>query len=308
MRNRIKEPGVSNSPVTDNEHMMTRPPRLGQGRVARYGGQAADAPALPARRHSSRLWLAALGLYLFAALPLVALLLRVSPSQVIGHLTETAALQALAISLVTSTAATALCVLFGLPAAYLLARHRFPGREWLDTLTDLPLTLPPVVAGVGLLMAFGRMGLVGRHLEAMGIQVAFTTLAVVLAQAFVALPFFVKAARAGFAAVEPDMEQTALTLGADRWQAFRYVTLPLARPALLAGITLTWARAMSEFGATLMFAGNLPGRTQTLPLAVMSAMESDTDLALSLSALTLLIAGGALVAAKLLLRGEVEPA
>jgi molybdate transport system permease protein len=249
---------------------------------------------------------AAVGLYLFAALPLAALLLRVSPSQVLGHLMEPAALQALGISLATSTVATALCVLLGLPAAYLLARRRFPGREWLDTLTDLPLTVPPVVAGVGLLMAFGRMGLLGRHLEGLGIQVAFTTLAVVLAQAFVALPFFVKAARAGFTAVEPELEMIALTLGAERWQVLYHVTLPLARPALLAGLTLTWARAMSEFGATLMFAGNLPGRTQTLPLAVMSAMESDTDLALSLSALTLLIAGGALVAAKLFLGREED--
>jgi molybdate transport system permease protein len=248
--------------------------------------------------------LAALGLYLFALLPLVALLMRVTPGQVLRLLAEPVARQALAISLATSTVATALCVLLGLPAAYLLARRSFPGREWLDTLTDLPLTIPPVVAGVGLLMAFGRLGLVGRYLEAMGIRVAFTTLAVVLAQAFVALPFFVKAARTGFSAVDPELELIALTLGADRRQAFRYVTLPLARPALLAGLTLTWARAMSEFGATLIFAGNLPGRTQTLPLAVMSAMESDTDLALALAALTLFIAGGALITAKLLLAQE----
>jgi molybdate transport system permease protein len=249
----------------------------------------------------SSLWLASLSLYVFAALPIAALLARVTPGQVAAHLAEPAAREAIVLSLGTSAAATALCVLLGLPAAYLLARRRFRGREWLDTLTDLPITVPPVVAGVGLLMTFGRMGLLGQHLETLGIRVAFTTLAVVLAQAFVALPFFVKAARAGFAAVEPELEMIALTLGANRRQAFWHVTLPLARPALLAGLTLTWARAMSEFGATLMFAGNLPGVTQTLPLAVMSGMESDLDLALSLSALTLLIAGGALVVAKLLL-------
>jgi molybdate transport system permease protein len=262
--------------------------RRGRPRQSRLGG----------------LWAASLVLYLFAALPLVALLGRVSPGRVLQHLAEPVARQALGISLMTSAAATLLCVLMGLPAAYLLARRRFWGREWLDTLVDLPITVPPVVAGVGLLMAFGRMGLIGRYLEALGIRVAFTTLAVVLAQAFVALPFFVKAARAGFGAVEPELEMIALTLGADRRQAFWHVTLPLARPALLAGLTLTWARAMSEFGATLMFAGSLPGKTQTLPLAVMAAMESDTDLALSLSALTLLVAAGSLIAAKLWLGSD----
>jgi molybdate transport system permease protein len=250
------------------------------------------------------LWAASLGLYLFALLPLVALLTRVSPAAFVRHLGEPMVRQALGLSLVTSLAATVLCVVLGLPAAYLLARHRFAGREWLDTLVDLPITVPPVVAGVGLLLLFGRMGLLGRRLEAVGISVAFTSLAVVLAQAFVALPFFVKAARSGFQAIDPEFELVALTLGATRWQMWRHVTLPLARPALLAGVTLAWARAMSEFGATLMFAGNLPGRTQTLPLAVMAAMEVDLDTALSLSAITLLVAGLALVAAKLFLAGE----
>lgn len=250
------------------------------------------------------LWLASIGLYLFALLPLVALLARVSPATFVRHLAEPVVGQALMLSLTTSLAATGLCVALGLPAAYLLARQRFPGREWLDTLVDLPITVPPVVAGVGLLLLFGRMGLLGQHLEVLGIRVAFTPLAVVLAQAFVALPFFVKAARAGFQAIDPEFELVALTLGASRWQMWRHVTLPLARPALLAGVTLAWARAMSEFGATLMFAGNLPGKTQTLPLAVMSAMEVDLDTALSLSAITLLVAGLALVAAKLFLGGE----
>jgi molybdate transport system permease protein len=250
------------------------------------------------------LWLASLGLYLFALLPLVALLLRVSPAAFVQHLREPVVRQALALSLETSGAATALCVLLGLPAAYTLARRRFPGREWLDTLVDLPITVPPVVAGVGLLLLFGRMGLLGRYLEAAGVRVAFTPLAVVLAQAFVAMPFFVKAARAGFQALDPELEAVALTMGAAPWQVWRHVTLPLCRPALLAGITLAWARAMSEFGATLMFAGSLPGRTQTLPLAVMAAMEVDLDTALTLSAITLLVAGVALVAAKWLLGGE----
>src|SRR5262249_50328503 len=197
------------------------------------------------------------------------------------------------------------CMALGLPAAYLLARYRFRGREWLDTLADLPMTIPPVVAGVGLLMAFGRAGLIGHRLEALGVRLAFSTLAVVLAQAVLAMPFFFKAARAGFQAVEPEMEQIALTLGATRWTAFWHVTLPLARPALLAGLTLTWARAMSEFGATLMFAGNLPGRTQTLPLAVYSAMEMDLRPA---KALSILLVAVALAVLTLLGRGTAVEA
>jgi molybdate transport system permease protein len=250
------------------------------------------------------LWIASLGLYLFALLPVVALLLRVSPRMFLAHLREPVVQQALGLSLATSLAATTLCVVLGLPAAYTLARRRFPGREWLDTLVDLPITVPPVVAGVGLLLLFGRMGLLGRYVEAAGLRIAFTPLAVVLAQAFVALPFFVKAARSGFQALDPELEHVAVTMGANRWQVWRHITLPLCRPALLAGITLAWARAMSEFGATLMFAGNLPGKTQTLPLAVMAAMEVDLDTALTLSAITLLVAGLALVAAKLFLAGE----
>jgi molybdate transport system permease protein len=248
--------------------------------------------------------MASLGVYLFALLPLVALLLRVSPAALLRHLGEPVVRQALGLSLATSVLATSLCVLLGLPAAYTLARRRFPGREWLDTLVDLPITVPPVVAGVGLLLLFGRMGLLGRFIDAAGFRIAFTPLAVVLAQAFVALPFFVKAARSGFQALDPELEHVAVTMGASRWQVWRHVTLPLCRPALLAGITLAWARAMSEFGATLMFAGNMPGKTQTLPLAVMSAMEVDLDTALSLSALTLLVAGAALIAAKQFLAGE----
>jgi molybdate transport system permease protein len=255
----------------------------------------------PSPRPPVALALASVGLYLFAALPLAAIALRVPAGQLWQHLGEPMVRDALRLSLGTSLAATALCMALGLPAAYLLARYRFRGREWLDTLADLPMTIPPVVAGVGLLMAFGRAGLLGGALEALGVRLAFSTIAVVLAQAFVAMPFFFKAARAGFQAVEPEMEQIALTLGATRWTAFWHVTLPLTRPALFAGLTLTWARAMSEFGATLMFAGNLPGRTQTLPLAVMTAMESNLETALALALVSLIAAGAALVLAKLAL-------
>jgi molybdate transport system permease protein len=175
---------------------------------------------------------------------------------------------------------------------------RFRGREVLDTLVDLPITIPPVVAGVALLLAFGRRGLIGRHLDAWGIEIAFTTVAVILAQAFIASPFYVKAARAGFASVDPRLEAAARTLGASRGRVFLTVTVPLAAPALLSGVVLAWARALSEFGATMMFAGNFAGRTQTLPLAVMTAIESDLETAVAISLVSLGLALLALVVAR----------
>jgi molybdate transport system permease protein len=212
------------------------------------------------------------------------------------------ALQALWLSMKTTGISALLSILMGLPAAYLLARHEFRGKEALDTLIDLPLTAPPVVAGVALLLAFGRRGLIGRYLHLAGIDIGFTTLAVVMAQTFVAGPLFVKSARAGFESVENRLELAARSLGANRWRAFLTVTLPLSRPSLIAGAFLTWARALSEFGATMMFAGNFPGRTQTLTLAVMTAMESDLQTAVAISALLFLIAAVALIAAKALAR------
>jgi molybdate transport system permease protein len=234
--------------------------------------------------------------------PLLCLLFTLSPADWAARLRSETALQALALTLETTAAATLLCVAAGLPVAYLLARHQFRGREALDTLVDLPITLPPVVAGVALLLAFGRNGLIGRYLDLFGVQVGFTTVAVVMSQVFIASPFFVRAARAGFEAVDPRLEGAALTLGANRWRVFWTVTAPLARPSLLAGAVLAWARALSEFGATMMFAGNFPGRTQTLSLAVMSAMESDLETAVAVSALSRLLAVLALVAAKSLSR------
>jgi molybdate transport system permease protein len=236
----------------------------------------------------------------FLLLPLGALVLSQEPAVLVGHLSSPFALRALGLTLRTTLAATLLCVLLGTPLAFLLARRAFWGREVLDTLVDLPLAVPPVVAGVALLLAFGRRGLLGRHLEGWGASVAFTTVAVVMAQVFIASPFFVKAARAGFESVDQRLEAAALTLGARPWRVFWTVTLPLARPALLSGIVMAWARALSEFGATIMFAGNFPGRTQTLTLAVMTAMESDLEAAVAVSTLSLALALAALVAAKTL--------
>ena len=244
------------------------------------------------------LWLASAALALYVALPLATLLWALAPSALLRHLASPMAMHALALTLATTLVATLLAVILGTPLALLLARVPFRGREVLDTLIDLPITIPPVVAGVALLLAFGRRGLVGRHLEVLGIQVAFSSVAVVMAQLFIASPFFVKAARAGFEAVDLRLEAAARTLGAGRWRVFWTVTVPLARPALLSGLVLAWARALSEFGATMMFAGNFPGRTQTLPLAVMTALESDLETAIAVSTLSLGLALAALLAAK----------
>ncbi len=244
------------------------------------------------------LWLASLPLALYIGGPLVALLVVVAPAELGSHLASPMALRALWLTLKTTLAATALVVVLGTPLAYLLARGSFRGRELLDTLVDLPITIPPVVAGVALLVAFGRRGLIGQKLDLFGIQVGFTSVAVVMAQVLIASPFFVKAARAGFEAVDLRLEAAARTLGAGRWRVFWTITVPLCRPALLSGVVLAWARALSEFGATMMFAGNFPGRTQTLTLAVMTALESDLETAVAVSVLSLGLALVALLGAK----------
>jgi molybdate transport system permease protein len=259
------------------------------------------------RPGSTCLTLASALLPLYIAIPLVALALAVPPRQLLLHLISDEALRALLLSVRTTAVATILCIVFGTPLAYVLARRRFRGRDALDTLVDLPVTIPPVVAGLALLMALGRRGLLGRSFEAAGIQIPFTTAAVVLAQVFIASPFFVKATRAGFEGVDRSLEMTARTLGASPWRVFWTVTVPLARPALVAGTVLAWARALSEFGATMMFAGNLPGRTQTLPLAVMSAMESDLETAIAVSMISLLLAAAALLLARRLGRAASLP-
>jgi molybdate transport system permease protein len=256
------------------------------------------------RERAVPLAVASSGLLLFLGLPLVLVAFSLPPAELLGHLRSETASRALRLTLQTTTAATVCCVVLGTPLAFLLARRSFRGRAAVDTLVDLPVTIPPVVAGVALLLCFGRRGLLGRHLDAAGIAIPFTTVAVVMAQVFIASPFFVRAARAGFEGVDVRLEQAARTLGAGPWRVFWTVTVPLARPALLAGIVLAWARALSEFGATMMFAGNLPGRTQTLTLAVMSAMESDLDTALAISTLSLIVGVAALLVAKAIAGGR----
>lgn len=247
------------------------------------------------RVHRPRLWVwrlaIALGVAFFLALvglPLVALLVRVPPAELLHRAASPLVLQALQLSLFTSLSATVLVAAIGLPVAYLLATRQFRGRRVLETLVELPMVIPPTVAGVGLLLAFGRAGLAGGVLSALGLSVPFTTLAVVMAEAFVALPFFVSTTTAGLREVEPRYREAAATLGATPPYAFRRVLLPLALPSLIAGSAMTWARALGEFGATITFAGNLPGRTQTLPLAVYVALQSDVQAAVALAVILLI--------------------
>jgi molybdate transport system permease protein len=243
-------------------------------------------------------WLVAATVLLggFLLLPFLALLLRVSPAVFIARLGSRDVLDALGLSVVTSLAATGVAAAFGVPVAWLLATREFPGKRAVEVLLDLPMVLPPTVAGFALLMAFGRAGLAGRALALAGLSLPFTTLGVVVAQVFMAVPFFVGPARAGFASVDRRLLEAAATLRAGESVRFRRVALPLARPAILAGAAMAAARSLGEFGATITFAGNLPGRTQTMPLAVYMAMQSDLDAAVTLSVVLLLMAAGLLAA------------
>jgi molybdate transport system permease protein len=227
---------------------------------------------------------------LFLVLPLLGLLVR-APWRGLGRiLGENQVADALRLSLVCATAATALSLAFGVPLAWVLARGRFPGRRLLRTLVTLPLVLPPVVGGVALLLAFGRRGIVGRHLDAwFGFTLPFTTWGVVVAETFVAMPFLVVTVEGAFRTADRGYEEAAATLGASRLTVFRRVTLPLIRPSLVAGCVLCWARALGEFGATITFAGNFPGRTQTMPIAVYLALESDPPAAIALSLVLLAV-------------------
>lgn len=223
------------------------------------------------------------------ALPLAALLWRAAVAGLMANILAPTALAALRLSLITSTLCVLAAVLTGTPLAYALARWSFRGRAWIELLIDLPVVLPPSVAGLALLMAFGRRGLLGDWFTALGVSLPFTTAAVVVAQLFVAAPFYVRAARLGFAAVDPQLEEAAYTEGANQWQLFRHVMLPLAGRAIAAGLVLCWARALGEFGATILFAGNFVGRTQTMPLAIYLGLERDLGVALVLSALLLVV-------------------
>lgn len=240
-------------------------------------------------------------LLVFLTLPLLALFLRTSPATFFEKINQGQVLQTIELSIITSAITVGITLILGTPVAYLLSQRRSRFHRVIDTLIDLPTVLPPSVAGVALLMAFGRRGLLGPTLESLGITIPFTIVAVVLAQTFIASPFYVKAATLGFAAIDPELKQAAALDGASRWQIFRHIILPLSWMSLLSGSVMAWARALGEFGATIIFAGNFPGRTQTMPLAIYIGFEIDLNIALTLSIilvcisfLTLIIVKGVL--------------
>lgn len=242
----------------------------------------------------------------FLALPVTGLVLRAIGSPALGAaLGSSAVLGALSLSLVTTAASLAIIVVVGTPLAFLLARRHFRGAWLVEVLVDLPLVLPPSVAGLALLLAFGRQGLLGSSLDAAGVAVPFTTIAVILAQVFVAAPFYVRAARAGIAGLPRDLEDAARVDGASEVRVFRHVMAPLAAPALAAGLVMTWARSLGEFGATILFAGNVAGRTQTLPLVVYAEFGAgDLDAAIAAATVLVLAAIGVLAAVRLGRRGR----
>ncbi|MCH0559065.1 ABC transporter permease [Streptomyces sp. MUM 16J] len=267
----LHEPGAAAGPRTG---------RTRRGRGAPEGRRGAPFPLL----------VPGLLALAFLLLPLLALLVR-APWRSLPHLlTSPEVWQALQLSLISATAATAVSIALGVPLAWLLARTDFPGRGLVRALVTLPLVLPPVVGGVALLLALGRNGIIGRWLDAwFGITLPFTTTAVVIAEAFVAMPFLVISVEGTLRAADPRYEEAATTLGASRFTAFRRVTLPMIAPGIAAGAVLAWARALGEFGATITFAGNFPGRTRTMPLAVYLALQNDPEAAVSLSLVLLVV-------------------
>lgn len=243
----------------------------------------------------------AMGLaFAFLVLPLVAIFARVAPGDLVAELRSDIVLDALWVSARTSLIAIVIILVVGTPTAYLLATRRFPGRTLVVTLLELPLVLPPAVAGIGLFAAFGRSGLVGEELDALGIRIPFTQLAVVLAVLFVASPFYLRQAVAAFEGVDRELLDAARTLGAVPFRVFRRVALPLASGGLAAGTALAFARGVGEFGATIIFAGNFEGVTQTLPLAIYSQLNRDLDTALAIGGLLVAFSAGVLLAVKLL--------
>lgn len=237
---------------------------------------------------------AAIGVALLAAvffvLPFIALLTGINWADLPELLTSQSALDALWLSLRTSVVSTLLCIVLGVPLALVLARTDFVGRSLLRAIVLVPLVIPPVVAGIILTEAFGRRGLIGEHLSALGIDIAFSTAAVVLAQTFVALPFMVTSLESHLVSSGQHYERLAQSLGASKWRTFRTITIPLLRPGLISGAVLTFARALGEFGATITFAGSLQGTTRTMPLEIYLTRETDPDAAVALSLVLILVA------------------
>jgi len=233
--------------------------------------------------------LPSLALLLLFALPIIALIWRAGGDGLFPYITQPSVISALRLSLWTSAVSVCITILTGTPLAFVLARRKFTGKNWVELIVDLPVVLPPSVAGIALLIAFGREGVFGGWLSVMKISVPFTSAAVVIAQTFVSAPLFVRAARIGFAEIDPQLREAAYVEGSNEWQLFRHILLPLAGRAILSGTVLAWTRALGEFGATLLFAGNLEGITQTMPLAIYLGFEQSLNIALALSFILVLV-------------------
>ena len=242
----------------------------------------------------------------FISLPLLSLVIWTVNEGSWRAMASPVALDALLLSARTTAITMGIIFVVGTPAAYVLARAEFPGKRALDTLVDIPAVLPPSAAGIALLLAFGRMGLLGEHLRVLGIEISFTTAAVVMAELFVATHFYVRQATVGFAHIERGVEEAAMVDGASHAQVFSKITIPLALPALVAGGVTAWARALGEFGGTIIFAGSFRGTTQTMPLAIYSALESNFDAAVALSVLVLGFSFAVILTARYLTRKAAE--
>ena len=260
-----------------------------------------------AERWTGRLWwLAALPMLVFFILPILTLITYSSVGELLKSLQDPMVLQAVGLSLRTTFFSLGLIILFGTPLAYLLGRHRFPLHRAADALVSLPTVLPPSTAGVALLLALGRQSPVGGFLADIGLPLSFTGAAVVLAQVFIAAPYFITAAALGFAAVDEELIQAAQLDGANGWEVFRYLVFPISKIALVSGAVLSWSRALGEFGATIIFAGNFPGRTQTMPMAIYLGFESNLTSAVTLSIILIVISFAALLAIKTLVSRQAK--
>jgi molybdate transport system permease protein len=284
--------------------MGTRAPHQAGAEEAARGGLPAG-PALIRRSLAGAGVFAAAAVALaFLLLPIVAIFARVSPGELIGQFSRPIVKDALVVSLKTNVLAQTFVLLLGTPTAYFLATRRFRGRSLLVVLIELPLVLPPAVAGIGLIAAFGRFGLLGNALNAFGIRLGLTQAAVVIAVAYVSSPLYIRQAIATFEAIDPDLVAASRTLGAGRARTFFRVVLPLSRRGLGAGGALAFARGLGEFGATIMFASSLQGVTQTLPLAIYQEFNSDFTTALAMSALLVVVSGALLLALRLTLQWQ----
>lgn len=276
------------------------------GHTNELPGQDREAIVIPSRTKEMALK-AGLGLTLilamtFIALPVVSLFVKSPLDATLRSLYDPVVMDALKLSLMTSTLTTLTVVLMGTPIAYVNARFHYFGRDIADSLIDLPVIMPPAVAGIALLMAFGRMGILGHYLNAFGFGIAFTTLAVIIAQVFVSSPFYIRQAKTSFEDVDSTFEDAARTLGASRVYTFFHVILPIASNGLISGAIMAFARSLGEFGATIMFAGNFQGRTQTMPLAIYTAMQGDLNVSLCLAIILVIISFVVIALVKMLTR------